>query len=491
MRSELQRIRLWVVILLCLTFEGVIISKLVYLQVIKGEDFKKKVKKQSSVKLKVNPRRGRIYDRRRRILATTIQGKRVYPLGVLAGQVIGFVGKDGKGLEGVEYLFDSLLAGRGGWRTFGKTPMGKLYPYPGYPQDEILEGYDLILTIDADIQAIVEEELYKRVKELNAKGGMGLVVAPTTGEILAMVNLPPFNPNQWKRYRCWRNRVVQDEFEPGSIFKLVPLSIILKEKICSLKDTVEDGSSRITIRGKVIHDVRKHPPFTFEEALWHSSNVAFVRLGRKIGKKRLYQEALLFGFNNLTGIELPGEVKGKLSSPDSWGVLRFANLMFGQGLTCSFLQLVFAYQAIANQGVLLEPIIIKEIQRKTPTPIVVYKAQPKVVRRVVSVEVATLITKLLVGVIEEGSGILAKHSSISVAGKTGTANKCRGGRYVSSYICSFICFFPTERPMFVVGCMIDEPKGKYLAGEVLGPTIKNIIQKLTTLSPYREKINET
>jgi cell division protein FtsI (penicillin-binding protein 3) len=121
----------------------------------------------------------------------------------------------------------------------------------------------------------------------------------------------------------------------------------------------------------------------------------------------------------------------------------------------------------------------------------VYKAQPTIVRRVVPSQIATLMTKLLVGVIEEGSGMLAKCSSISVAGKTGTANKCVKGRYVNSYICSFVCFFPAENPVFVVGCMIDEPKGKYLAGEVLGYTMKNIIQKLSTLSPYREKINET
>jgi cell division protein FtsI/penicillin-binding protein 2 len=480
--------RLWTVIVLCVGFQFFIIVRLCELQIFRSSQFRSQVKKQSETTVKLIPPRGRIYDRHGRLLATTIGKKRVYPLGKVAGTLLGFVGKDGVGLEGVEYEFDSLLSGRPGWMTLGKTPMGYLYPYPSYPYQEPEPAKDIVLTIDANVQSIIEDALEKRVKELYAKSGSGIAVCPTTGEILAMVTVPSVDPNHWRRNKKWRNIAFQDEFEPGSTFKIVPLSVIVDKKLVNFTDIVEDGSCKITINGKTIHDVRPHPPLTFEEAVWRSSNVAFIKLSRLIGKKSFYKQAILFGFSTPTGIRLPAEARGHLSFPSTWKPVRFANLAFGQGVTATLLQLAFAYQAVANNGTLLKPLIIKEVRSRKGR--VLYRSTSFVIRKVLSPSTAQKIKGLLCGVIENGSGMLAKVEGIKMAGKTGTANKCVGGRYVESYISTFICFFPVDKPIFLIACMIDDPKKIYLGGEVLGPVIKEIVEKLMKLNPYA-KIYET
>ena len=475
--------RLSLVVGLGIGFELFIIVRLVELQFFRRSGFQVRVKEQSEIKVKVTPKRGRIYDRHRRILATSINKKRIYSLGEVAGNLLGFVGKDNIGLEGVEYEFDPLLSGTPGWMTLGKTPRGHLYPYPGYPRTREVPAKDIVLTIDADIQAIAEESLGKRIGEVQAKRGMAVVINPKTGEILAMATVPCYNPNYWKREEERRNVPVQDQFEPGSTFKIVPLSVIVDEGIVGLEDTVEDGSAKITISGKTIRDVRPHGPFTFAQAVWKSSNVAFVKLADLIGTRKFYATAKAFGFGIPTGVALPGEASGRLSLPSSWSSLRFANIAFGQGVSCTLLQLAFAYQSIANDGVLLKPIIIKEILSEKGK--VLYEFKPVRVREVLSPEKARGVSELLCGVIEEGSGKLAKIPGLRMAGKTGTANKCVNGRYVSSYMASFVCFFPVEDPIFLVATMIDEPKYMHLGGDVCGPLMHDIAEKIIRIKEYR------
>jgi cell division protein FtsI/penicillin-binding protein 2 len=480
--------RLGIVVTLCLAFQVFIVVRLAQLQIFEYSRFSIRVKDQSEAKVKVNPRRGKILDRHRRILATTINGKRVYPFAEVGGNLLGFVGKDGIGLEGIEYEFDPLLSGKPGWMTLGKTPRGHLYPYPGYPRKRIEPAKDIVLTIDADVQSIIERALVRRVNQLTAKRGCAVVLDPGSGEVLAMATVPSSNPNRWRAANNWRNAPLQDEFEPGSTFKIVTLSAVVEGKVVAVTDTVEDGSCEIMVKGKKIRDVRRHGPFTFEESVWRSSNVAFVRLSRMIGKQKLYDRAILLGFGTPTGVELPGETRGKLSSPSGWGELRFANLAFGHGVTCNLLQLAFAYQAIANGGMLLKPLIVKEVVSSSGKSL--YKGESRRVRRVLPHETATEVTDLLCGVVSKGSGMLARMSDMRMAGKTGTANKCVKGRYTNSYISSFICFFPADAPIFLVACLIDEPKSLYLGGEVCGPLMREIVENLRYLRPYY-KGNET
>ncbi|MBI4722429.1 MAG: penicillin-binding protein 2 [Candidatus Stahlbacteria bacterium] len=485
MDKEVHLGRLGLVIVLCVGLEVFLVMRLAELQIFEYSRYKLRVKDQAQAQVKVIPRRGKIYDCYHRLLATTIGNKRVYSLDNVGGNLLGFIGKDGVGLEGCEYEFDPLLSGKPGWMTLGKTPRGHLYPYPGYSSKKIEPSKDIVLTIDADIQSIVESALLNRITELNAKKGSGVVINPKTGEILAIATVPSGNPNKWREYKGWRNVPVQDEFEPGSTFKIVPLSVVVEDSLVALTDTIEDGSCEIIIKGKKIHDAKRHGALTFAESVWKSSNVAFIKLGNLVGRQKFYNRAVLFGFSMPTGIELPGETRGNLSLPSNWDELRFANLSFGQGVTCNLLQLAFAYQSIANKGELLRPIIIKEIISSDGK--LLYESSPKKVRNILSPPKAQEVISLLCGVIEKGSGMLAKVPGIKIAGKTGTANKCVNGVYISSYISSFVCFFPADEPMFLVACTIDEPKGVYLGGEVCGPMMRDIIQKLICLKPYNVK----
>ncbi len=480
--------RLSSVIGLSIIFELFIIGRLVNLQFFRRSGFRIRVKEQSEKKIKILPKRGRIYDRYSRILATSIGKERVYPLGEVAGSLLGFVGKDNVGLEGVEYEFDPILSGKPGWMTLGKTPRGHLYPYPGYPRSNVELAKNIVLTIDADVQAIVEAALRKRIDEVGAGKGSAVVINPKTGEILAMATVPCYNPNHWRRGGDRRNVSLQDQFEPGSTFKIVPLAIVVDENLVGIEDTVEDGTAKILIGGKMIRDVKPHGPFTFAEAVWRSSNVAFVKLAKLIGRQKFYATARAFGFGIPTGVSLPGEASGKISLPSNWSDLRCANIAFGQGMSCSLLQLAFAYQSIANNGVLLKPMIIKEVISEKGK--VLFSGNSMRVREVLPQEKAKEVTELLCGVMENGSGMRARISGLRMAGKTGTANKCIDGRYAATYIASFVCFFPAENPIFLVATMIDEPKYLYLGGEVGGPLMREIASKIIKIREYKAEIEK-
>lgn len=470
--------RIIFILFLCVGFELIIVGKLIYLQFFRFFPYEKKVEEQSQVKVKIQGRRGRIYDRFYRILATSIDNKRVYPNKEKFSSVLGLVSKDNIGLEGIEYKFNNFLKSKFGIMVFGRTPRGWVYPYPGYLKKEAKPGKDIVLTIDNDIQSILYYAIKKRMDEMRAKRGAGLIINPKTGEILAMVSIS----NQ-----PYRNINVQDQFEPGSIFKIAPLSYIIKENLVDLTDTVEDGTCYILVKGKKINDVRLHKAFTFEEAVWHSSNVAFVKLSKMLGKEKFYESVKLLGFGTKTGIDFPGEEEGSISKPEKWDELSFANISFGQGIATTLIQVAFAYQAIANDGILLKPIILKEIL--SPDGKIIYKSKVKKVRKVFDKEVAQRIIDILCGVIEKGSGIFAKIPNIKIAGKTGTANKVINGRYVDKYISSFVAFFPAEDPKFLVAVMIDEPQVAILGGIVCSPIIKEVAQKLIKLAPYNR--NET
>ncbi|MCK4352724.1 penicillin-binding protein 2 [candidate division WOR-3 bacterium] len=536
MNKQVSLGRVGLVLALSIGFEIFILTRLVSLQLFQYSKFQTRVSQQSKTRVKVTPVRGRIYDRFMRILATSlpdpssasggdgqagIKSKRVYPLNDLAGNLLGFVGRDGSGLEGIEYEFDYLLSGNSGWTDLGKTPSGKLYPYPGYSRVSAQSAQDIVLTIDADIQAIAEESLKKRVNSMRASSGSVVILNPGTGEILAMVTIPCINPGNWAQSKrtlnglptiLCKNRALQVQFEPGSTFKIIPISAIVENELVVFSDTVEDGTGEVTIEGKTIHDLHPHGPLTFTEAVWKSSNVAFVYLANLIGRKRFYEAARAFGFGVSTGITLPGEARGSLSSPDNWSDLEFANLAFGQGMSCNLLQLALAYSVIANGGILLEPIIIKEILSNKGK--VIYTAKPIKVRKVLSEDKAKKIKELLCGVINEGTGILAKIPGLDIAGKTGTSQKYiparrtsslsaplrqakrdgadKAGGYGDIYTVTFVGFFsigPSTNEQILIACLIDEPKVLHLGGQVCGPMFKEIAQKTIRLNPYRTQMD--
>ncbi len=415
--------------------------------------------------------------------------KRYYPRGKLAGNVLGFVGKDRQGLEGVEYAYEHLLRGVDGWAVLQRDPRGGLYPFPEYPRVHPRKGADIILTIDANLQEIVEEELERTVSSYSAKGGTGILLSPKTGEILAMANYPSFNPNLMGRGDpdTWRNRAICDLFEPGSTFKIVMAIAGLAERAVSLDELLPVGKRWIEVSGVKIRDLKEHGDLTFEEVVWRSSNMGAVKVAQRVGEKKFYLQARALGFGCKTGVDLPGEVKGHLNHPDHWSPLKFANLAFGQGVSVTTLQLACAYGAVANGGVLVKPRIVKAILNPEGKEL----SNPStVVRRAIPGGVAKTITETLVGVVEKGTGIGGRIEGIAIAGKTGTAQKSdgEGGYKNGSIIASFVGFFPAEDPSFLLCLVVDEPKGVRWGGDLTARFFGRVVRKMLRIRPYRNAI---
>jgi len=416
--------------------------------------------------------------------------KRFYPNGRLCSSLVGFVGTEYTGLEGLEFEFDSLLAGKPGWAYLQKTPGGLLYPHPALPRKSARGGKNIVLTVDIDVQSIVLSELEKVIKSTSAKRGIVVVINPKTGEILALVNLPDYNPNKFLKYdkELWTNPAISELFEPGSTFKIVTATAAINENLYKLNELVENGEGAIKIGRVKITDAEKHGPLTFVEFIEHSSNVAAIKIAGKVGKKKFYCYLRSFGFGSQTKIKLPGEETGYVGKPYHWTPLKFATMSFGQGLSVTAMQLVYAYGAVANGGVLLKPSVVRYIV--TDDGDTVYSSNPVVIRRVMKKETAKILNDILVGVVNHGTGKYAKLDGIEIAGKTGTAEKSKPGTGYEKdeYVASFIGYLPAGDPQLLIGVFIDEPKGLHWGGYVAAPLFRKIAKRIICLDDYNDKI---
>ncbi|MCD5390617.1 serine hydrolase [candidate division NPL-UPA2 bacterium] len=403
--------------------------------------------------------------------------KRFYPKGSLGAHLLGFVGVDGTGLEGLELYYDRYLRGTPGWRQVEKDARGReILPF----RDDYtppMDGYHLVLTIDKVIQHIAERELERTFQEREAKGGTLVVMDPKTGEILALANRPTFNPNSFKDYPAnyRRNRAITDIFEPGSTFKVITAAAALEERLFQLEDKIfcEEGSYRLN--GHSIRDVRPHGWLSFKEVIEVSSNIGTVKIGQALGKERLYEYIRSFGFGAKTGIDFPGEVRGLIRTPQRWSKLSLGAIPFGQEIAVTAVQLATALSAIANGGLLMRPRVVDAILDQEGE--VVRKFESQVVRRVISSQTAKQLTEILVGVVENGTGRTARLEGYAVAGKTGTAQKAeRGGYSDTKFISSFMGYLPAEDPEVVIVVIIDEPQGDFFGATVAGPTFRRVAE---------------
>ncbi len=392
---------------------------------------------------------------------------RIYTMPEIFGSLIGRCSVDNRGLEGLELLFDNILTGKSGFVVYQKEPNGDVFPYYKYPEREPTPGQDLYLTIDLQLQTILYSNLAECIKREDAEGGAGLIVNPRTGEILAFVNISTNNSQ--------RNLIICDEFEPGSTFKLLGLVYAIQN---GMKETekFDTYGGKIEIDGHTINDNKNYGTVTLRQAIAHSSNVVMAQLSRRFDASDFLLFVKDFGFTQPTGIELPGEVRGRLMREKKLNDIEFATLLFGQGITCNLLQLTFAYQTIANNGILNKPVIVQKIMNKNR---MVYQGRPLRVRRVVDDDIAQKTTDILCSVIEEGSGVEAKIEGMRIAGKTGTAQKVIDGKYSSSaIITTFIGYFPAEEPEYLVALLVDEPKKGLWASNIVVPLFKKIAQSV-------------
>ena len=410
------------------------------------------------------------------------ENRRFYPNAQLASHIIGFVGLDSKGLEGVEFQYDALLNGKNHVWMMSRDALGRQLVM-GDPLLEKEDHYrNVVLTVDKPIQYVAETELSRAVQKWGAKGGTAIAMEPHTGKILAMASCPLFNPNQFYQYRSksWRNRAISDAFEPGSLFKTFLAAAALEERVVRPLDSFYCENGAYKVYDRTIHDNSKHGWLTFQQIIKFSSNIGASKVGEKIGKERFYQYICAFGFGEKTRIGLPGEGKGVVHHPRYWPPIVLDTISFGQGISVTGIQLVTALSAIANGGMLMKPYILERITSEKGE--IVQSFQPETVRRVISEETAKKVTALLKSTTEKGgTGEGAVPAGYEVAGKTGTAQKVESlfGEYSEDRLnCGFMGFAPAEDPKIVLLVIIDEPQGATTGGVVAAPVFKAILEKV-------------
>lgn len=413
---------------------------------------------------------------------------REYPQGKLAGQLIGFVGRNGKGLAGLEAKFQKQLAAHPGQYTFLRDARRRgMWPKLGSYQPAV-EGRDVRLSLDMTIQAIAQHQLDKAVKKFHAKAGQLIVIRPTTGEILAMANDPTFNPNDFAKAKPAdrRNRCVTDAFEPGSIFKPMVWSSLTELGAAKPHEIINCTSTGVfyTKFGRRLRDAEPNGKITWEQVLIHSSNIGMAKVSLRVKISTLYHIVKDFGFGQVTGSGLPGEIPGIVNPEKRWNKYSQTSIPMGQEIAVTPLQMMRAYCVFANGGLLIRPRIVA-INPLDPRPIVE--------DRVISRKIALLTRRVMRRVVTQGTGRHARSKLYKIFGKTGTAqlpNHIQGGYYQHKYVASFIGGAPLNDPRLLVGCFIKQPDPKYghYGGTVSAPVVKAVLdQALTYLGvPHRK-----
>ncbi|MBE0501374.1 MAG: transpeptidase family protein [Desulfuromonadales bacterium] len=407
--------------------------------------------------------------------------RRYYPNSEIGAQVIGFTGLDPKGLEGLELAYDSTMLGQGGFLVMERDALGRGMSGADSKVEGGAQGSDLYLTLDKNLQYIVEKELAAGLRETKAKAGTAILINPMTGAVLAMANQPDYNPNAIQQHQPgdWRNRALSDTFEPGSTIKVFLMAAALNEGVITEKSRIdcENGSYRVS--DKTIHDHKKYGMMNPAEILKFSSNIGSVKIGKMLERERYYGYLKDFGFGSRSGVDLPGEVNGILHDPSRWFEIDLAAISFGQGLTVTPLQLAMATAAIANGGYLMSPYVVEKVV--DPFGQVKIENRPRVRRKVVGRDVADQVRKMMTAVAESGgTGVKASVPGYKVAGKTGTAQKVdpvTGGYSMDRSVASFVGFVPADDPQLVILVVLDEPEGKGYGGINAAPVFSSIAEQ--------------
>ena len=403
-----------------------------------------------------------------------VDTRRYYPRYELGAHVVGFVNRDSRGQAGVEYVYDSIVRGQDGV-AFAQVD-AKRQRTESRVEREPVPGGTLELTLDLALQYIAERELKAAVDQHRAEGGTAIIMAPTTGEILALANYPTFNPNVVARstddHR--RNRATQDVYEPGSTFKIVTASAALEEGVVKPDDLIDTGPGHIAIGSRIINDEHRYGVMTFADVIVKSSNVGAIKVGLRTGVDRLSRYVHRFGFGEVLARDFAGQSRG-LWSPTHLDEGGLASVSMGYQVGVTPLQMVTAVSAVANGGLLMQPRIVRAVVRngrREPT-------EPRALRRAISPQTAATLTAIMEGVVSpRGTARSAILTSYQAAGKTGTAKKIVDNRYSDSdYNASFVGFVPSERPVYTILVVIDTPRaGGYYGGAVAAPVFKRIAE---------------
>lgn len=408
--------------------------------------------------------------------------KRVYPNDHLLAQVLGFVGVEGKGLEGLEMWYDERLKGESRRVQLPRDARGRPLLANGRVLTDVPDGAEVTLTIDSELQFMLESELRSAVEAHQANAAVGLILDAQTSEILAMGHAPTFNINQASSFapEVKRNRSVTDAFEPGSTLKTILVASALQDGLIkpSTKFFCENGKMKVGDKWISEADTKHHFGWlTASEILAYSSNIGAAKIAFEMGAEKWREHLLNFGFGQRTGIDLPGESRG-IVQPLPWRPHLLSNVSFGHGITATPLQIAAAYAAIANGGVLRKPYIVKTIQTLDDEEPLQFFSQD--VRRVLQpAQAATVAMMLSNATTGQGTGVNAQIPGYPVAGKTGTAQKVdseKGGYNEGVYISSFAGFVPASNPRFVIYIAVDHPRKDFYGSQVAAPVFARIAQ---------------
>lgn len=404
--------------------------------------------------------------------------RRYYTSKNLAAQLVGFVGDDGEGLEGIELAYEEALQGDAIRLASVRDARGRAVLDQAPAPEATLVGARVELALDVGLQLAAEQVLGRAVAQARAAGGMLVAMDPRTGEVLALAHAPTFNPNLPRRGSLLRNKAVLDTYEPGSTFKVFTLAGALDAGVLHASDVIDCEKGAYRLGSHVIHDHKALAWAGPQRIVVTSSNVGAAKIGARLGRDRLQQTLLTFGFGERSGTEIPGEPRGAVPYPRAEVAL--ATMSFGQGVAATPLQITTAMAAIANGGMLMRPILVRRVL-DSATGAVLAESHPVPVRRAASRETAALLTRWLEAAVSdpEGTGRRARVEGWRVAGKTGTAQKADPvtRRYsADKRFSSFVGFAPAEAPRLVVGVFLDEPRGEVYGGEIAAPVFREVTE---------------
>ncbi len=477
-------------ILLGIVAWSIVQLKLFQIQIVTSEVLKEMAWKQENKVLDIEARRGTIYDRHGSTMASSVpmpskagslegrgllMHRRMFPYREIMGRIVGMVGYDGRGQEGIEAKFDEFLRGRDGRMTRPLMGSGHVCTVrPARIEEVDSPGDELRLTIDSIYQTLAQVEAAALQKQSNAKWAGILLMRPATGEILAAATSPAFDPDNPEQYGSSANPLWSNAFEPGSSFKIVALAAALEEGVVD-KESIIDCENGIWDSGRrKWHDTEPIGKVTLAEAVARSSNIAAVKLGIDVGWEMLVAKARSFGFGQTIGAGLHAEAAGFIPNPTKRRPVSVAAVAIGHEVAVTGLQLLNAYCAVANGGRLVQPRLTLGDSESGEADVIP-------MRPALSRSDAERLTELLEGVVREGTGTNAQHPLLSVAGKTGTAQKADsgGGGYRSgAYVSTFVGFFPSEKPAAAMLIVVDEPEGAYYASTVCAPVFKRMLDRI-------------
>lgn len=410
--------------------------------------------------------------------------ERFYPEKKLACHILGWVGVDSQGLAGVEYYYNKILEGEKGKILLKRDALGHAIPFTQSTLEESVPGKNLVLTIDSQIQSIVQNEISRTVREKGAKSGEAVFINPQTGEVLALVSAPGYDPNKYQNYSSFtrNNRAIQHIYEPGSTFKVITSATLLEEGLVELDDKIYCDAS-IQFGDHTITDWTDfNRKMNFVEIMYNSSDVGMIKAAQRMDKHTFYEYITKFGFGETTGIDLPGESKGIVKRPENWYLTDFPCISIGQGIAVTPLQMVTALSAAINGGLLMRPHVVNSILNQKGE--VIRKFEPQVIRRVISRETSANLRETLGKVVEKGTGMRAEVKGYTIGGKTGTAQipSPNGRGYIpGKYIASFMGFAPVGDPKIAGIVVIKDPAGAYYGGEVAAPVFGDILSRILPL----------